>query len=829
MAIIFNSMEGFNMKTDIARKKSVIHSSTFNKNTCGHLVTCGHKNKTKESNPFFVRVGNDTVLNLFDEQMKTSWVTPADDGVFVIEFSKPICFNKLRFFTSFSNHKAAPSYYKTSVSHDGNTYKTINEQTYDTEKMWLTSYYYSTKPGIVEVPVVENVKFIRVEVALPCNGGDTIALGEFDLITPENTSVFTPNDGYFEQFWKSKGNGEEYLVLDLGEKHKFDEITLEWGNEYATEYELLYSYDEKNWIKFAENNNSLGGTDNISCSCFARYIKLLMKKSSGEHYCLKNWHVYGEVTEENNIANKKSGGITLQLERASDVDLSGEQLSKSNFIAEDWLNATVPGTVLTSFINEGAVCEYNYDNNSLQYSDNYFNADWWYRGTFFLEKTDKNILLNFDAVNPRADIYFNGSFLGKIDGAFTRKSFNITEHILYGEENVIAVKVYANRHSGGQKEYYYDNDYVANGGVTGFDEPCLAAGIGWDWIPTVAGRNIGIYENVTVEETDALIVCDPWLETLSISKDHKTALLKFETEIKNVSSVDTNVKILLKINGNESAITENFTVEADETLPIILPEIEVSNPKLWYPVGYGKPEISEAEIVLVYENGTVQTEKFNFGIRELEFINDENGELTFFCNGKKIVCVGGNWGVPEANYRCTKERYEKMIQMHADMNVNTIRNWVGQTRSEDFFDACDKFGVFVWNDFWLANPGDGPNPLDCDVFMQNAEDTVKRIRNHPSVLLYCGRNEGDPAEPLFSSLPKLTQRFDPNRKYISHSAAGEVSGFGPYCAEESEFYFANTKTTIHSERGCPNIPIYNSMSGQITVFMLTVLKMQINS
>lgn len=800
------------MKKNIARRKSVIHSSTFNKNTCGHLVTCDHKNTTKKSNPFFVIKGNDTVCNLFDEQMESSWITSTDDGIFIVEFTNPIAFNKIRFFTSFSNYESTPSCYKVSVSSDGNTYKTVNEQKYDIETYRPIGYYYATKPGIIEVPTVENVKFIRIEVAKPCSGGDIMTLGEFDLITPENTSVFTPNDGYFEQFWKSKGNKEEYLILDLGKNCNFSEIALEWGNEYAIKYELLYSLNNTDWIKFAEKENSLGGTENISCSCFARYIKLLMKKPSSKNYCIKSWRVYGEETLENHLADKNPNEIIWQLERASDVNVLGNELSKSDFSTEDWLNATVPGTVLTSFINQGAVCEFNNDDNSLQYSDNYFNSDWWYRGTFFLEKNNKkNVILKFDAINPRADIYFNGSFLGEINGAFSRKSFNITEHILYSEKNVIAVKVYANRHSGVQKKYFYDNNYVCNGGVTGFDEPCLAAGIGWDWIPTVAGRNIGIYENVTIEETGDLTVCDPWIETISLSEDHKTATLKFEADIKNITSTDTNAKIILKINHKEYIITEKATVKSKNNLHIILPDIKVSNPKLWYPAGYGKPEISEAEILLIYDNDTIQTEILNFGIRDLKLLDDENNELTIYCNGKRIVCVGGNWGIPEANYRCSKEKYEQMVQMHVDMNVNTIRNWIGQTRSKDFYNACDKFGIFVWNDFWLANRGDGPNPLNCDVFMENAEDTIKRIRNHPSVLLYCGRNEDTPDEPLFSSLPKLVEKLDPNRKYIPHSAAGEVSGFGPYCSEEAEFYFENTRTTIHSERGMTNIPIYNSI------------------
>ena len=90
-----------------------------------------------------------------------------------------------------------------------------------------------------------------------------------------------------------------------------------------------------------------------------------------------------------------------------------------------------------------------------------------------------------------------------------------------------------------------------------------------------------------------------------------------------------------------------------------------------------------------------------------------------------------------------------------------IRNWVGQTVDEEFYKACDRYGIMVWQDFWLANPGDGPNPKDNKMFMQNADDFVKRIRNHPSMGLYCGRNEGNPPEPLDSGIRKCYHRLHP--------------------------------------------------------------------
>ncbi len=141
-----------------------------------------------------------------------------------------------------------------------------------------------------------------------------------------------------------------------------------------------------------------------------------------------------------------------------------------------------------------------------------------------------------------------------------------------------------------------------------------------------------------------------------------------------------------------------------------------------------------------------------------------------------------------------------------------IRNWVGQTADDAFYDACDKYGIMVWHDFWLANPFDGPNPDDNAMFLQNAQDFVKRIRNHPSIGLYCGRNEGNPPEVIDSTIREMLPKLHPGIHYISNSAFGVVSGGGPYRAMPVKFYFEERATQkLHSELGMPNMVSYESL------------------
>jgi hypothetical protein len=145
------------------------------------------------------------------------------------------------------------------------------------------------------------------------------------------------------------------------------------------------------------------------------------------------------------------------------------------------------------------------------------------------------------------------------------------------------------------------------------------------------------------------------------------------------------------------------------------------------------------------------------------------------------------------------------------MNFTMIRNWVGQIGDETFYEACDRHGVMVWQDFWLANPWDGPVPDDNAMFLKNARDFVLRIRNHASIGLYCGRNEGYPPKVLEKGLRAALAELHPGIQYIPSSADDVVSGHGPYHALPPVDYFRIADVKLHSEIGMPNIPPVESV------------------
>ena len=240
--------------------------------------------------------------------------------------------------------------------------------------------------------------------------------------------------------------------------------------------------------------------------------------------------------------------------------------------------------------------------------------------------------------------------------------------------------------------------------------------------------------------------------------------------------------------------------------------MNVQNPRLWWPKGYGEPNLYDANFTFKIDDKVSDAKDFKVGIRQMTF-NEDNHILSLFINGRRFIGRGGNWGFSESNLNYRGREYDIAVAYHADMNFTMLRNWVGMIGDEELYDACDRHGIMVWQDFWLANPADGPDPYYPEMFIDNAEDYVKRIRSHASIGLYCGRNEGFPPEQIDKALRRIVKEDHPGIHYISSSADDVVSGHGPYRMLPAKEYFTleTGNDKFHSERGMPNVMTYESM------------------
>jgi hypothetical protein len=258
-------------------------------------------------------------------------------------------------------------------------------------------------------------------------------------------------------------------------------------------------------------------------------------------------------------------------------------------------------------------------------------------------------------------------------------------------------------------------------------------------------------------------------------------------------------------------------LEPGETKTVEIDGLTLQNPRLWWPNTYGEQHLYTCDVGIHVDEVEADTQSFRFGVRRFDYPVD-GGLLTLYCNGVRIVAKGGNWGMDDGLKRDTSAVYDHKVRLHAEANMTMIRNWVGQTHHPAFYDACDKYGVLIWDDFWLANPVDGPDPKDPALFLENAADKIKCNRHHAALALYCGRNEGNPPPVLEDGLQAITKALDGTRLYFPNSASAPVGSGGGYSLAwpggirgVKQYFNDVTSPVLRSERGIPNVPELSSL------------------
>jgi Exo-beta-D-glucosaminidase Ig-fold domain/Glycosyl hydrolases family 2/F5/8 type C domain/Glycosyl hydrolases family 2, sugar binding domain len=646
----------------------------------------------------------------------------------------------------------------------------------------------------------------------------------------------------FTSAWKSAGLGEEWVYVDLGVACEFDRVKLFWIAR-AAQGSIQVSNDGESWRDLHTFSEEGGLVDDVKLvrPSRGRYVRVLMKRpTSPDGYILSEIEVYGRggpIAHPKPISAARAArqldgrldlaGSAWRLQRILLVDGDGRDISKPGFHDAAWVVATVPGTVLTSYLNVGAIPDPNFGKNQLYVSDSFFYSDFWYRTEFTAPvlAAGKTAWLNFDGINWKADVFLNGEEIGRIEGGFMRGRFDVTSKLRPGK-NALAVRIEKNATPGSCKQKTYENG-GPNGGALGADNPTYHASVGWDWIPTIRGRNTGIVGNAYLTTTGAATLDAPFVSTSLQFPDISRADVSIEVDVLNHRSApvtgtlrglfgevqfEQRVSLDGRGDGRADSSAESPARKRIKFDSSTHPSLRLQNPKVWWPVGYGDPNLYDVQLRLELEDGTVSdTKSLKVGIRQMAY-TEAGGVLKIWINGRRFVARGGNWGFSESMLRYRAREYDAALRYHREMNFNMVRNWVGQIGDNEFYEACDRHGVVVWQDFWLANPWDGPNPDDNNLFLSSAKDTVLRIRNSPSIGLYCGRNEGFPPKALDDGIQSLLAELHPGMHYIPSSADNVVGGGGPYALMPLTYYPANAAyPKLHSEIGTPNIPSIESL------------------
>lgn len=591
---------------------------------------------------------------------------------------------------------------------------------------------------------------------------------------------------------------------------------------------------------------------------------------------------------------------------APDLKAAGERadgaaISMPGFNTSGWMVATVPGTVLTTMIDRGIYPDPDYGLNNLTIPESLAHQDYWYRVEFKkpAASASQRLTLTFEGVNYSSEVWLNGQKLGGFTGAFLRGKFDVTS--LVKADNVLAVRVSPPPHPGVAEEESIKAGPGENGGEEMLDGPTFGATEGWDWIPSIRDRDTGIWQDVTLTASGPVEVGDLQVVTTLPKPDRSEADIEIEAPLTNVSS--SAVEGDLTASFDNVSVTKRVTAQPGDSVvrlePADFPQLKVQHPKLWWPNGYGQPNLHKLTVRFVAHGQLSSQQTIDFGMREVSYelsLFDQTGhlkrveflpartadsgvalidhshqgireiedrtpsvfpglnlrdvpekfrdyfrfawvqtlepgaesspsikpveggwpgtDLVIKVNGVRIAARGGNWGMDDSRKRVSMERLEPYFRLHRDAHVNIIRDWMGQSDEESFYALADKYGLMVWNDFWESTQNYNIEAQDPALFLKNARDVILRYRHHPSIVVWCGRNEGVPQPIINQGLANLVRTLDHTRYYTGSSNRVNLRNSGPYQFMPLDTYY-NINKGFSVELGIPSIPTLEAMKSFI--------------
>lgn len=524
----------------------------------------------------------------------------------------------------------------------------------------------------------------------------------------------------------------------------------------------------------------------------------------------------------------------------AEVKADGMALSQNKYNLENWMSATVPGTVLTSLLNNQKVPDPFYGMNNEHIKDIYNTGRNYYTYWFVKDFEEAapvgghQVYLNFRGINYSAEIYLNGKKVNPKThvGMFLRESYNISSLLNKNGKNRLAVLVYPPDPVGNP-----------NGGQGGDGRIAKGVGLqytaGWDWIVPMRDRNTGIWDKVTIEKTGEVNLLNPHVITIvpgvrKVLGDQQPAIIKASAELQNPTNHAVKGVLQYMLDGN--TVSKSVTIPANSTQEVSIPDFTLKNPKLWWPNGYGPQNLYNSKMSFVVGGNISDQENVSVGVREISSEwNAETHSRQIEINGQKVFIKGGNWIISDAMLRFSDARYDAEVRFHRDMNLNLIRVWGGAlVERPEFYQACDKYGLLVFQDFWISGDANGKwvdpakaddqwtrrkYPDDHGLFLKSVADQVKLVRNHPSLAIWCGGNEITPPEDILlpmrdSILPKL----DGTRWFVDYSNSEKMSmntlggnGDGPYGIQPIAAFWEERTYPFNSEIGSVGLSDYESL------------------
>lgn len=409
-----------------------------------------------------------------------------------------------------------------------------------------------------------------------------------------------------------------------------------------------------------------------------------------------------------------------------------------------WRPAQVPGDVHLDLLQNKLIPDPFYRDNEakLQWIEN---VDWEYHDTFSADQNllqHKNIELVFDGLDAYAQVSLNGKLILTADNMFRQWRVDIKPYLHTGANELLVVfpspirqaADIAGRDKWHVKAQIEDKTYIRK----------AAYEYGWDWGPRFVTS--GIWRPVRIECWDEAKISDLHIRQRDVNA--ASAHLNAEVEITASSAHEAIVSVESTHHGK--SIQAATHVELQPGVNHILLPIDIRRPELWYPAGYGAQPIytfnAQVKIGAHLEDRVL----VKTGIRSVVLRREPDQwgrSFEFIVNGIPIFAKGADV-IPFDSFpsRATAEQYRRVLQSARDANMNMVRHWGGgYYETQEFYDLCDELGIMVWQDFMFGNDWQPGTYAFKQSMAKEAEYQVKRLRDHPSIVIWCGNNETEEA------------------------------------------------------------------------------------
>jgi beta-mannosidase len=448
-----------------------------------------------------------------------------------------------------------------------------------------------------------------------------------------------------------------------------------------------------------------------------------------------------------------SGAAAQATSHPLDAQWEFRAVSKTDqAVMQDWHPAQVPGVVQTDLLKDGLIPDPFYQDNDtrLQWIGL---TDWEYRTTFQVDAATlahDHVDFVFEGLDTYADVYVNDQAVVHADNMFRRWRVPV-KTLLKAGPNTLRIVFHSPIESMIPKvkalPYILPSVTTIN---TGNEENVATAPYtrkagyqyGWDWGPRYVTE--GIWQPIRVETWDALRIENLHIQQETINKD--VAALSAEFNVEASRGVPATIEITY---GQLSGAAFPVVRQAVQLVPganqIAVP-ILIANPKLWYPNGYGAQDRYQFSAVIRVGRDVAANASLKTGLRSIELRRERTKtgkSFEFVVNGIPVFAKGADV-IPFDSFpnRVTPAIHRQILEAARDAHMNMVREWGGgYYESDDFYDICDELGILVWQEFMFGGDMVPGNPEFQNNVKQEAIDQVTRLRDHPSIVLWCGNNE----------------------------------------------------------------------------------------